>query len=96
MPKVPYPYKVNGKLVTVNGSIIPICSLSNRSLLPSLTVLANAKQNTDETNTQIHFVSQSISILFKVLVICNFGLRLERQVRGYVGDPARYFKLTIV
>ena len=32
MPKVPYPYEVNGKLVTGN------CSLSNRSLLPSLTV----------------------------------------------------------
>ena len=39
MPKVPYPYEVNGKLVTGNGSLIPICSLSNRSLLPSLTVL---------------------------------------------------------
>ena len=32
MPNVPYPYEVNGKLVTGNGS------LSNRSLLPSLTV----------------------------------------------------------
>ena len=39
MPKVPYPYEVNGKLVTGNGSLIPICSLSNRSLLPSLTVV---------------------------------------------------------
>ena len=38
MPKVPYPYEVNGKLVTGNGSLIPICSLSNRSLFPSLTV----------------------------------------------------------
>ena len=33
MPKVPYPYEVNGKLVTGNGSLIPICSL-----LPSLTL----------------------------------------------------------
>jgi hypothetical protein len=41
MPKVPYPYEVNGKLVTGNGSLIPICSLSNRSLLPSLTVPRN-------------------------------------------------------
>ena len=40
MPKVPYPYELNGKLVTGNGSLIPICSLSNRSLLPSLTVPA--------------------------------------------------------
>ena len=38
MPKVPYPYEVNGKLVTGNGSLIPICSLSNSSLMPSLTV----------------------------------------------------------
>ena len=38
MPKVPYPYDVNGKLVKGNGSLIQICSLSNRSLLPSLTV----------------------------------------------------------
>ena len=34
MPKVPYLYEVNGKLVTENGSLIPICSL-----LPSLTVV---------------------------------------------------------
>ena len=39
MPKVPYPYEVIGKLVTGNGSLIPICSLSNSSLTPSLTVL---------------------------------------------------------
>ena len=36
--KFPYPYEVNGKLVTGNSSLLPICSLSNRSLLPSLTV----------------------------------------------------------
>ena len=30
MPKVPYHYEVNGKLVTRNGSIIPICSLSSQ------------------------------------------------------------------
>ena len=34
MPNVPYPYKVNGKLVTGNGSLTPICSLSNSSLFP--------------------------------------------------------------
>ena len=38
MPKVSYPYEVNGKLVTGNGSLKPIYSLSNSSLLPSLTV----------------------------------------------------------
>ena len=36
MSKVPYPYEVNGKLVAGNGSLIPICSLSNHSLLPRL------------------------------------------------------------
>ena len=44
MQKVPYPYEVNGKLVTGNGSLIPICSLSNRSLLPSLTVLTKGSK----------------------------------------------------
>ena len=39
MPKSPYNYEVNGKLVTRNGSLLPICSLSNNSLMPSLTVL---------------------------------------------------------
>jgi hypothetical protein len=31
--KFSYPYEVNGKLVTGNGSLIPICSLSNRSFI---------------------------------------------------------------
>ena len=39
MPKVPFPYEVNGKLVPGNGSLIP--SLSNCSLLPNLTVPSN-------------------------------------------------------
>ena len=38
MPKVPYTCEVNGKLVTGNGSLIPIYALSNCSLLPCLTV----------------------------------------------------------
>ena len=38
MPNVPYPYEVNWHLVTGNGSLTPICSLSKRSLSPSLTV----------------------------------------------------------
>ena len=41
MPNVPYPYEVNGKLVMGNGSLTPICSLSKRSLSPSLTVSKN-------------------------------------------------------
>ena len=38
MPNVPYSYEVNWKLVTGNGSLTPIFSLSKRSLSPSLTV----------------------------------------------------------
>ena len=38
MPNVPYRYKVDWHLVTGNGSLIPICSLSNSSLLPSLSI----------------------------------------------------------
>ena len=45
MSKVPYPYEVKVKLVTGNGSLLPICSLSNRSLLPSLTVLPKIPLN---------------------------------------------------
>ena len=41
MPKVPYPY-LWSKLQ--NGSLIPICSLSNPSLLPSLTLLLSTKK----------------------------------------------------
>ena len=36
---VPYLYEVNWQLVMENGSLTPICSLSKRSLLPSLTLL---------------------------------------------------------
>ena len=38
MPKVPYYYEGNWHLVMRNGSLTPICSLSKRSLSPSLTV----------------------------------------------------------
>ena len=37
-PNVPQSYEVNRQLVTRNSSLTPICSLSKRSLLPSLTV----------------------------------------------------------
>ena len=37
-PNVSYPCKVNWHLVTGNGSLTQICSLSNRSLSSSLTV----------------------------------------------------------
>ena len=55
MPNVPYPYLVNGKLVTGNGSLIPISSLSNRSLLPSSTLPSFFKMKTGDN--QITFVA---------------------------------------
>ena len=60
MPKVPYPYEVNGKLVTGNGSLIPICSLSNHSLLPSLTVLE--LRNATQTSLIVVEVKPMVSI----------------------------------
>ena len=57
MPKVPYPYEVNGKLVTGNGSLIPICSLSNRSLLPSLTVVTSLQYDFFY-HTSLHMICQ--------------------------------------
>ena len=60
MRKFPYPYDLNGNLVTGNGSLIPICSLpnrslSNRSILPSLTVLYAGPPGTyDEISTGPH------------------------------------------
>ena len=52
MPKVPYSYEVNGKLVTGNGSLIPICSL-----LPSLTVFCSKSTflGMEETNMPHNF-----------------------------------------
>jgi hypothetical protein len=64
MPKVPYPYEVNGKLVTGNGSLIPICSLSNSSLLPSLTVvITSLKWNkicNTVANNSYHFLADLV------------------------------------
>ena len=41
MPNFPYFYEVNWQLVTRNGSLTPICSISKRSLSPRLTVYRN-------------------------------------------------------
>ena len=66
MPNVPYSYEVNGKLVKRNGSLIPISSLTKRSLLPSLTVLGNtAKKIT--TNSVCHFILSLRKLFFKEL-----------------------------
>ena len=44
MPNVPYPYEVNWHLVTGNGSLTRICSLSDPSLSPSFTLLSKKQK----------------------------------------------------
>ena len=82
MPKVPYPYEVNGKLVTGNGSLIPICSLSNRSLLPSLTVCSSC--------VPILFSKCHIILLFSFVdpVQCQF-LKVELKNDAYESQSSR-------
>ena len=71
MPKVSYPYEVNGKFVTENCSLISIYSLSNCSLVPSLTVLCffNYCGLPPKTNHPKHFCSECIYLLpFKLIL----------------------------
>ena len=63
--KVPYPYEVNWHLVTGNGSLTTICSLSNCSLSPSLTVL---------TYLHVVFLIRSILSAAYVIDIFSFGV----------------------
>ena len=68
MPKVPYPYEVNGKLVTGNGSLITICSLSNPPLLPSMTVVVVVVDGQNSSRTKgrsilfNHFIDMRTSV----------------------------------
>ena len=73
MPKVPYPYEVNGKLVTGNGSLIQICSLSNCSLLPSLTV--QAKHESGITT----FIFMRISLFPKIIFYLADSVTLTKK-----------------
>ena len=66
MPKVSYPYEVNGKFVTGNGSLIPICSLSNCSLLPSLTVLKKMKKKSVGNDFTPFFLKATCIKLFSI------------------------------
>ena len=78
-PKIfqdPYPYEVNGKLVTGYGSLIPICSLSNCSLLPGLTVLGMYRKEF-QIGT-IRFISLSFLHIF--LGNCNFLAEVSFKV----------------
>ena len=85
MPKVPYPYEVNGKLVTGSGSLIPICSLSNRSLLPILTVLDFWKK-TDLFSEGIR------NFVFKT----QFQFLLEFLKKILIRKKGLYSKITIL
>ena len=80
MPKVPYHYEVNGKLVTGNGSLILICSLSNRSLLPSLTVqpLFREARNPDFFPVYCLLFEKICSI--KSCHFSNHGILIERKI----------------
>jgi hypothetical protein len=81
MPKIPYPYEVNGKLVAGNGSFIPICSLSNRSLLPSLAVLRKSTRACGRG--QISSNTNNLSNFF----LGNLGaVTLERYVKVMIEE----------
>ena len=66
MSKFSYPYEVNGKSVTGNGSLIPICSLSNCSLLPSLTVLKKMKKKSVGNDFTPFFLKATCIKLFSI------------------------------
>ena len=70
---VPYPYEVNGKVVTGNGSLIPICSLSKRSLLPSLTVYRLQSWNLVTSCKFLQVIIQIASFVWwwMLLVVCG-------------------------
>ena len=70
-PKIfqdPYPYEVNGKLVTGYGSLIPICSLSNRSLLPPILTQQLFLPSSVKTSGRYF---QSFETFLKSLTLCN-------------------------
>ena len=71
LPKVPDPYEVNGKLVTGNGSLIQICFLSNRSLLPSLTVLLFSRSTTASNIYLVDFYTTGTDKKYFMLLLLN-------------------------
>ena len=80
MPKVSYPYEVNEKLVTGNGSLIPICSLSNHSFLPSLTVLEFKRDFNNSSIQILHNVIQTflrVLLQFRQVCVCQTSVQLQ-------------------
>ena len=72
MPKDPYPYEVHGKLVTGNGFLIPICSLSNRSLLPSLTVFGKCLRKFSSNPRNVKVQSDFVKYLTPMHCVLPF------------------------
>ena len=70
MQNFPYPYEVNWELVTENGSLTPICSLSKRSLSPSLTVLRKCKMKNCFVNKSLR-KKKLVQWLFFMQNKCN-------------------------
>ena len=90
MPKVPYSYEVNGKLVTWYGSLIPICSLSNPSLLPSLTVYSfrmTQNQNYIGLLCSFHYISYMIMHIILSEKYNGIGLKKTKQIWHCLGRP---------
>ena len=90
MPKVPYSYEVNDKLVTGNGSLIPTCSLSNCFLLPSLTVL-DSKRISKHPNEifEFSFICTTY-ICFKKLLWLIHGFFEQKQVLLFIHKAANF------
>ena len=72
MPNVPYPYEVNVKLVTRSGSLTPMCSLSNSSLSPSLTVYISKQTVETCLNGPINQYGKDPTRA-ELLCMCKFG-----------------------
>ena len=84
MPKAPCLYEVNGKLVTGKGSLILICSLSNHSLLPSLTVLfLNDFMKNLQTRNALAFLPLYGSVCYEYFLYAHlstlFFIMIHRQ-----------------
>ena len=85
MPNVPYPYEVNDKLVTGNGSLIPISSLSKRSLLPSLTIFTKIKIKSFECPKSIRNYGKNKAWNIRRLVDESFVPSTQRIILKIVG-----------
>ena len=85
---VPYPYEVNWQLVTGNGSLTPICSLSKRSLSPSLTVPRHSGCFSLATNLlRLPCLQQILAYSFWILLILVTWVKLDEDLRHWQIKP---------